>query len=187
MNSTEISQSLKEIFGKDVQVAAEGSWQVETDKFRLLVLLSDDGSWLRILIPIVPVQEALPFLEQLMEANFDITQEARYGIYEDVLWGIFQHACKTLTVADFTGAVGRLVSLHERGLSDSFNDFLEQRIIQIIKAAKMNGQSLEATLQNLERFYQEGLMGDMAQSSEAREGTLAAWRYQLERLWSQVE
>ncbi len=187
MNSEEINQSLKEFFGEAVKVPALGSWEVETDKFRLLVLLSDDGSWLRLLIPIAPAAEALPFLEQLMQSNFDVTQEARYAIYQDVLWGVFQHASASLTADDFGGAVGRLVSLHERGLSESFNDFVERRIVQIIKAAKMNGQALEATMQSLDRFYQEGLMGDMTSGAGAREATLGAWRYQLERLWGEVE
>jgi hypothetical protein len=62
---------------------------------------------------------------------------------------------------------------------------VEVRISQIVGTAKLQGQSLEATLQTLERFYQEGLMGDMQQGASSREATLAAWRYQLERLWSE--
>ncbi len=46
---------------------------------------------------------------------------------------------------------------------------------------------METTLQNLERFYAEGIMGDLSGSTQEREQTLSAWRYQLERLWSEVE
>ncbi|MCL1464954.1 hypothetical protein [Argonema galeatum] len=187
MTPEQIALTLQELFGPDVQTIAPGSWQVERPNYRLLVLLSDDLSWLRILIPIVPAQEAQPFLEQLLEANFDVTQETRYALMQDVLWGVFQHNRESLVTSDFSGAIARLLSLHERGLSDCFNQLVQSRVRQIIKAAKLQGQSLEATLQTLDRFYEEGLMGDMAQGAAAREQVLAAWRYQLERFWPEVE
>ncbi|MFB2919489.1 MULTISPECIES: hypothetical protein [Aerosakkonema] len=187
MTPEEIALSLEELFGPAVRAIPPGSWQVETPNYRLLVLLSDDLSWLRILIPIASAQEAEPFLEQLLEANFDRTQEARYALMQGVLWGVFQHSCSSLVQSDFSTACARLLSLHERGFSDCFNNLVENRVRQIIKAAKLQGQSLEATMQTLERFYQEGLMGDMEQGAASREETIAAWRYQLERLWPEVQ
>lgn len=187
MTPTEISQALSELFGTAVQQLAPGSWQVETPQMRVLVLLSDDLSWLRVLIPIAPASEAQPFTQQLLEANFDDTQETRYAFHQGVLWGIFQHSRESLNVDDFSAAVGHLLVMRQRGLSDCFNQFLETRIRQIIQAAKLQGQSLEATLQTLDRFYEEGLMGEMDQGSESREAVLGAWQRQLERLWSEVE
>ncbi len=67
-----------------------------------------------------------------------------------------------------------------------FNQLVESRIRQIIEAAKQQGQSLEATLQNLDRFYEEGILGDLEQGADSREQVLAAWRRQLERLWPEV-
>lgn len=188
MKTEEIDQVLQELFGSAVQETTMGLWQVEApNNLRLLVLLSDDGSWLRILVPIAPGREAKPLLEQLMEANFDNTQETRYALHQDVLWGVFHHNRESLTSKDFSAAIARLVSLNEQGLSNSFNQLVEDRIRQIIKASKQQGQSLEATLQTLDRFYREGLMGEMEQGAESREAVLEAWRYQLERLWLEVE
>ena len=187
MKTEEITQKLQELFDSNVQLRPPDSWQVETDKFRLLVLLSSDHSWLRILIPIAPLSEAKPFLEQLMVANFDNTQETRYALHENILWGVFQHGLESLSVNDFSATIQRLIAMGDRGLSDYFQQAIEAQIRQIIKAAKMQGQSLEATLQTLDRFYQEGIMGDMAQGAEYRQATLAAWRYQLERLWPEIE
>jgi uncharacterized iron-regulated protein len=181
MTPEEISNTLKDLFGENVETPAPTSWQIQTPKFRLLVLLSEDGTWLRILLPIADVQEAQPFLDQLLEANFDITLETRYALHQNVLWGA------TLATADFSAAVARLLALQERGLSDFFGGLIESRIRQIIKAAKMQGQSIETTLQTLDRFYAEGLMGEMDLGRESREQTLATWRYQLERLWPEVE
>ena len=187
MTPEEITNTLKDLFGESVEMPAATSWQVETPNFRLLVLLSEDSSWLRILLPIADVLEAQPFLDQLLEANFDTTLETRYAIHQNLLWGVFQHNFATLATADFAAAVARLLALQQRGLSDFFGDLIETRIRQIIKAAKMQGQSVETTLQTLDRFYAEGLMGEMELGRESREQTLAAWRYQLERLWPEVD
>jgi hypothetical protein len=83
MTPEEISSTLTELFvSASVQAIAPGSWQIETQSFRLLVMLSDDQSWLRVLLPIMSAQEAAPFIQQLLEANFDDTQQVRYAIHQ---------------------------------------------------------------------------------------------------------
>jgi len=184
MKPEEIANKLTELFGAAaVQMTEPSAWQVETPQLRLLVLLSEDQSWLRVLIPIAPAQDAQPFVEQLLEANFDDTQETRYALNQNVLWGVFQHNRETLDPEDFSAAISRLVSLRQRGLSNSFDQLVDDRVRQIIQAAKQQGQSLEATLQTLDRFYREGLMGDLEQNAQSREQVLAAWRRRLENLW----
>ncbi|MDZ8261687.1 hypothetical protein [Nostoc sp. ChiQUE01b] len=186
MTPEEIAATLTELFDTSaIATTASGSWQVDTPTFRLLVLLSENNTWLRALLPIVPIQQAQPFLGQFLEANFDETQEVRYALYEGVIWGVFQHNIDTLVSADLSNAINRLVSLHQAGLDNVFNQLIESRIQQIIQAAKQQGQSLQATMQSLERFYAEGVMGEINQTSEAREEVLATWRRQLERLWNE--
>lgn len=184
MTPSEITAALTTLFDA-VQVTEPESWQVEGDNFRLLVLLSDDQSWLRLLVTIAPAQEAQPFFQQLLEANFDETQEVRYALFQGLLWGVFQHSLDSLTVQDFQQATARLVDLHQRGLSDSFNKVAESQIRQIIRVAKQQGHSLEATLKTLERFYEEGVMGDIDAGAQTRGEFIGAWRYQLERLWNE--
>jgi len=181
----EITDVLKQQFGEAVQSKEPDAWQVEMDNLRLLVLLSEDQSWLRSLVTIASLPEALPFLQQLLEANFDETQETRYALFQGALWGVFQHNCRTLTVEDFQSALTRLMLLQQQGLGSVFNQLAETQIQQIVHIAKQQGQSLEATLQTLDRFYEEGMMGDIDAGPEVREQTLRAWRYQLERLWDQ--
>ncbi|MCU0525655.1 MAG: hypothetical protein MUF72_12615 [Elainella sp. Prado103] len=183
MKPEEITQALTTLFGDSIQVAEPESWQVEGENLRLLVLLSEDQSWLRALITIAPMQEAAPFYQQLLAANFDETQEVRYALFQNLLWGVFQHSLEGLRIEDFQTAIVRLVELHQRGLSDSFNQLAETQIRQIIRAAKLQGQSLETTMQTLERFYEEGVMGDLNAGEQVRSEFLGAWRYQLERLW----
>ncbi|MDB9306865.1 hypothetical protein [Nodularia spumigena] len=184
----EIAGTLTKIFSTaEVKAIAPGSWQIDTATFRLLVLLSEDNTWLRILLPIVPIQEAQPFLAQFLEANFDDTQEVRYALFDGVIWAVYQHNSETLVSGDFASAIARLISLYEAGLDNVFNRLIESRIRQIIQTAKQQGQSLSATMQNLERFYAEGLLGEINQTSESREQVLTAWQRQLERLWDQID
>lgn len=188
MTPAEIENTLTKLFGATgANVVAPGSWQVETPTFRLLVMLSDDGDWLRILLPIIPIQEAQPFLEQLLEANFDDTQEVRYALQQNVVWGVFHHNSASLTIEDFSDAIAQLISLHEVGLNNVFSRLVESRIRLIVSAAKQQGQTLEATMQSLDRFYSEGMMGEIEDTPEARQRTLNTWRYQLERLWNEEE
>jgi len=187
MIPSDLSIELSKLFGTTVMQMAPGSWQVDTPDFRLLILLSEDESWLRLLVAIATLQDAQPFFEQLLEANFDRTQEVRYALQQGVLWAVFQHSLAGLAVADFRTAIQRLIDLRLKGLDECFTRLIENRVRQIIRVSKQQGQTLEATLQTLERFYEEGLMGDMAAGTQARADTLAAWRYQLERLWNEED
>lgn len=186
MTPQDITTVLSNLFGSAMQMTSTEAWQVDLGNFRLLVLLSEDQSWLRSLISIAPAHEAQPYFEQLLAANFDETQETRYALYDGVLWGVFQHSRDSLTVADFEAAIARLTQLQEQGLSQRFSQLAETQIRQIIRAAKLQGQSLPTTLQTLERFYQEGVMGEMDQNAQQRQDVLQAWQYQLERLWDDV-
>ncbi|MEA5617015.1 hypothetical protein VB711_04040 [Cronbergia sp. UHCC 0137] len=187
MTPEEIAGTLTDLFSADIiQTIAPGSWQVDNNTFRLLILLSEDNTWLRVLLPIMPVREAEQFLTQFLEANFDQTQEVRYAVYDEVIWGVFQHNSDTLVSADLASAIAKLISLYEAGVNDVFNSLLETRLRQIIQAAKQQGQSLTATMQNLERFYAEGLLGEIDQTPQIRDQVIAAWRRQLERLWDEI-
>ena len=97
METSTITSQLTAQFGKQIQINAPDAWHVETPEFRLLVLLSKDHSWLRLLVPIVPIQAVEPFLAQILEANFDQTQETRYALHQNLLWGVFQYERATLT------------------------------------------------------------------------------------------
>lgn len=99
---------------------------------------------------------------------------------------MFQHSTLSLTPENFEDAIATLISLKEKGLQECFRLFTEKRLRQIIQAAKLQGQTLAATLQNLNRLYEEGMLGGLEQPPQERQQFLAAWQYQLERLWSEV-
>ncbi|WP_009630005.1 hypothetical protein [Synechocystis sp. PCC 7509] len=186
MTPQEIAIALAKLFEPTtITTIAPGSWQIEQQNLRLLVLLSEDHSWLRILVPIISAQVAKPFMEQFLESNFDDTQEVRYALHQGVVWGIYQHSRESLIQSDLTNAIARLVALHQTGITGVFNQLVESRIGQIVQTAKQQGQSLENTLQTLDRFYEEGVLGDLEQNSQSREQILQSWRRQLERMWAE--
>jgi hypothetical protein len=187
MEITAISPILEHLFDRqDIEHDGSETWQVKNSQIHLLVILSEDHGWLRLLSPIATAGEAQSLLPQLLEDNFDTTQEVRYALNQNVLWGVFHHRLESLTREDLESAIASLIALTEKGLSQSFNQVIERQIIQIVKAAKAQGQSLESTYQTIDRFYQEGVMGGVDQNPAQREQFLAAWKAQLQRLWSEV-
>ena len=183
MTGDEISAALSDRFGEDCQRVPPDAWQVETDEWRLIALEAD--TWLKLMTPIVPVAEAQSFIPQMMEANFDDTQEARYALHQEVIWGMFQYDKVALGLEQFNTAIDKLQKLKADGITGFFTRTIEVQVKKIIEAAKLNGQSLEATIQTLDRFYSEGVMGNMGETDSKK--ALDAWKYQLERLWPTVD
>jgi len=187
MTPEDINEVLDELFGDQIAEVSTGSWKIDRDNLRLLVLLSDDQSWVMGLAPMAPVQEAKPFFEDLLEANFEFSQETRYAIHQGVIWVVYRHQLENLTPEIFAEAIGRLTRLQEDGLTPYYQAQLERQLRMIVEVSKAQGQTLESTLQTLHRFYEEGMMGELSQNAQEREKVLAAWKQQLERLWPEVE
>ena len=183
----EIDPILASLYESGIEIIEPGLWQVETPTHRLLVLLTEDQSWLRMMIPVSSAAEAEPFFKELLQRNFDATGEVRYAVHQDALWAVFQHALPSLTSEDFVAAIAQLTHLQARGLNDCFDQFADQQVVLIIQAAKQQNMTLDMTIKNLDRFYQEGVMGDLDSSPEIRAATLEAWRNRLQRLWPTVE
>ncbi len=187
MTPKDIDRVLRIGFGDRVIEVSSGSWQVDREGLRLLVVLSDDQSWLMSLVPIAASQEAQPFFEALLKANFEQTEETRYAVHEGVLWGVYRHELESLSEATFQGAIARLINLQNLGLTPYFEQQIHSQLRTIIRVSKAQGQTLEGTLQTLHRFYEEGLMGDLSQNQEERERILRAWQTQLSLLWPEID
>lgn len=183
MTPDDVTAALTQQFGDAATYSPPDAWQVETEDMRLIAISSEP--WLRLMTPIVPVTEAQSFLPQMLEANFDQTQEARYAIHQGVIWGLVQYDFEFLTLPLFQRAIAQLTDLKAQGVSVFFNRMLEAQLTQIITAAKLQGQSLEDTMRTLDRLYSEGVMGEMGES-EYQQKAMTAWRSQLTRLWPTV-
>lgn len=185
MNIEEIQPFLTNRFGTALTKIDKDSYQVETPEYRLMVILSAEQSWLRVLIPIAPAVDASMFIEQFLYANFDATLEVRYAMYEEILWGVWQHSLAGLTAEDFSMAIQRSIELKQVGIDRAFQDFATKQVREIARIAKKRGDTLEQTMQTLDRFYAEGVMGDLGATEDARKEMMTAWRSQLEKLWNE--
>ena len=188
MTPEDITTALESRFGKEVtQRVSDDAWQVETKDVRLLAIRP--GSWLKLMVPLMQVAEAQPFIAQMMAANFDETQEARYAFHQGIVWAVFQYDMAALAQPQFESAVDCLLALKADGVDTFFNRMVEAQVTQIIVASKKQGQTLESTMKTLDRFYSEGMMGDIgdASNSEYQQQALGAWRRQLERLWPTIQ
>ena len=183
MTPDDLTNALTARFGDAAQHTPPDAWQVETDKMRLIAIANPP--LLKLMTPIMPVAEAQSFIPQMLEANFDQTQEARYAFHQNVVWGVSQFDFETLTPPLLERAVDQLSEMKAQGAEIFFSRLMETQITQIITAAKLQGQSLEDTIRTLDRFYSEGVMGDMGEQ-DYQNKAMTAWRMQLERLWPTV-
>jgi hypothetical protein len=185
MNIDQIRSILQEKFGTSFQVIGDECYEVNTAEFKLLFILSAQQSWLRIITPITSAANATTFLSELLASNFDETLENRYALHQDVLWGVFQHRVESLGTEDFGQAIDRLIVMKKTGINSAFSQFITNRVREIVRLAKQKGDTLEQTMQTLDRFYAEGVMGDLSSNAIVREEMMNAWRYQLNRLWDE--
>ncbi len=181
----DIQPFLTKRFGTLLKIIDADSYQVDTPDYRLLIILSAQQSWLRILIPIAPAAEAMTFVEEFLSANFDATLETRYALHQDVLWGVWQHSVVGLTIEDFSTAIEHAIELKQVGIDRAFRDFATKQVREIIRIAKQRGDTREQTIQTLDRFYAEGVMGDLGATEDIRKEMMTAWQYQLEKLWDE--
>jgi hypothetical protein len=186
VNPVEIQTLLTARFGEKARQLDPDSYQIDTPDYRLLVIFSAEQSWVRMLVPIAPAAEAMTFIEEFLAANFDDTLETRYALHQGVLWGVWQHSVSGLTSADFSTAIDRILELKQVGIDRAFRDFATKQVREIVKIAKQRGDTLAQTMQTLDRFYAEGIMGDLGTTEAVRQEMMTAWRYQLERLWNEV-
>jgi hypothetical protein len=182
----DIRSLLTNRFGDTLKIAEVDSYQVDTPDYRLLLILSAQQSWLRMLVPIAPAAEAMTFVEEFLSANFDVTLETRYAIHQGVLWGVWQHSLAGLTSEDFNTAIDRAIDLKRVGIDRAFQAFATKQVKAIVTIAKQRGDTLAQTMQTLDRFYAEGVMGDLGATEDIRQEMMSAWRSQLERLWSEA-
>ena len=184
MTPEDIQAFLTNRFSTTLKIVDADSYQVETPEYRLLIILSAQQSWVRTLIPIAPAADASAFIEEFLSANFDDTLETRYALQQGVLWTVWQHSVAGLTSEDFSTAIDRSIELKRVGIDRAFQDFATKQVQAIVSIAKQRGDTLEQTMQTLDRFYAEGVMGDLGATEDTRKEMMTAWQQQLERLWN---
>lgn len=179
---SELLQTLCEQLGQEMEPVNDRLWQTQLASGKWV--LRQQENTIQLMVPIVPEVEARPFLADLLELNFN-TGLAHYAFSQGLLWGTFHHALDTLVLSDLETALSDLQQLQSQGLSQCFEQHVDRQVRQIIAVAKQKNQDLQTTLQQIERLYREGILGDMNDSTDRMEATISRWRDRLKRLWTE--
>lgn len=91
---------------------SEGAWEANYKDVTLTILTSADHNRMRIVSPVIKVEDLeTGQMETMLEANFDKALDAKYSIYNGIVWSTFTHPLGELTVEQFKDAMGQVVNL----------------------------------------------------------------------------
>jgi len=107
------NEKLEEIFTKKVDTLSgyPGYWEMIHKKRQLLCITDVDHNRMRIISPVV--QTSLLDKELLLDAltaNFHSALDVKYAISKDLLWSVFIHPLKELSVAEAESAIDQVVN-----------------------------------------------------------------------------
>lgn len=89
-----------------------GYWEVKYDGRQLLIITDEHHNRLRIITPIIEVNKLKKgdYLK-LLSANFDKALDAKYALYNEILWSVFTHPLGELTDDQFLDALKQVKTL----------------------------------------------------------------------------
>ncbi len=89
-----------------------GNWKVIYKERPLYVITDSTHNRMRIIAPILERKDLkAEDLEILLEANFDRALDAKYSLFQDILWSTYTHPLGELTVEQFKDALRQVVRL----------------------------------------------------------------------------
>ncbi|GJM29255.1 MAG: hypothetical protein DHS20C17_18900 [Cyclobacteriaceae bacterium] len=92
-----------------------GRWKIIFMQRELFVIADEPANRMRIMTPIIE-EENLDNsdLKLLLQANFDRALDAKYSLYQGVLWSSFTHPLQELTVEQLKDALKQVATLADR-------------------------------------------------------------------------
>ncbi len=89
-----------------------GNWQIEYRQRKVYIITDTDVNRMRIISPVIEASELkAKDLKVLLEANFDRALDAKYSLYQDVLWATYTHPLRELGVEQFRDALNQVTKL----------------------------------------------------------------------------
>lgn len=110
MTGAALSALVKQI---DPNAEGEGSfWQFAFQDVQLVLVFDEAADRMRIITPIAP-QSVLSdeLMLRLLQANFDSALDARYGVANEVIWGLFIHPLSPLDQEQLASAIIQVVNV----------------------------------------------------------------------------
>lgn len=89
-----------------------GRWRFTRDDIPVMVLTDESHNRMRVIAPIAKRDQVdAAVLERMMQANFASALDARYALYQDIVWAAFIHPLDSLLERDFVTSLEQVVTL----------------------------------------------------------------------------
>lgn len=103
-----------------------GAWQFTFRERPLMILTDENANRMRIMSPVIEEKDLVEGQYKLMlEANFDRALDAKYAVFDSIVWSVFTHPLAELGVEQFKNAMDQVVRLGETfGTTYNSTDFV---------------------------------------------------------------
>ena len=103
-----------------------GSWKFMYRERPVMIITDPGANRMRIMSPVIEeIQIKDEQYKLMLEANFDRALDAKYSIYNNVVWSVFTHPLEELSTEQFKDAIDQVVRLSETfGGSYTSTDFV---------------------------------------------------------------
>jgi hypothetical protein len=90
----------------------DGRWQIMREGIPVLVMTDESHNRMRIIAPAAEVKQIDPeVLVKMMEANFVAALDARYAVFNDIVWAAFIHPLDSLVERDLISGLKQVTTL----------------------------------------------------------------------------
>ncbi|MDW3191660.1 MAG: hypothetical protein R8G66_04825 [Cytophagales bacterium] len=103
-----------------------GAWQFTYQELMTMILTDENANRMRIMSPIIEEKDIKQEQYKLMlEANFDRALDAKYAVFDGVVWSVFTHPLAELEVEQFKDALDQVITLSKTfGTTYNSTDFV---------------------------------------------------------------
>lgn len=103
-----------------------GAWQFNYRQHQTMILTDENANRMRIMTPIIEEKDLEEEQYKIMlEANFDRALDAKYALFDGIVWAVFTHPLAELEVEQFKNAMNQVITLSETfGSTYNSTDFV---------------------------------------------------------------
>src|SRR5919106_142221 len=91
---------------------SDGQWQMVREGIPLMVMTDESHNRMRVIAPAAEVKQVDPeVLMRMMEANFVAALDARYAVFNGIVWAAFIHPLDSLIERDLVSGLNQVTTL----------------------------------------------------------------------------
>lgn len=89
-----------------------GNWQFIYEEYPMMLITDAGANRMRIMTPVIEESQLNEVHYKLMlEANFDRALDAKYAIYNTIVWSVFTHPLEELKIEQLKDAISQVAEL----------------------------------------------------------------------------